>query len=385
MVHHYLPGYKSGGPIRTVANLVEHLGDELDFRIVTADRDATDTAPYPGIAADAWTPVGKARVFYASPARQDVRSLARLAAATPHDLLYFNSFFDAVFTVRTLAGRALRLSPRRPAIIAPRGEFAASALAIKPWKKVPYLAVARALRLGSAVTWQASSEYEAEDIRRVMRPPTGRVVIAPNLPSPLPPRRARAAEGAGGPLRLVFLSRIAPVKNLDFALRVLGRVSVPVELSIYGPMRDPAFWSRCEALIRALPPHVTARYHGPVEPVDVPRVMGEHDLFFLPTKGENYGHVIAEALGAGTPVLIADTTPWRNLEAAGAGWDLPLADEGAFVARIERYAALPAGERQVVRERAYAYICERLAAPALVEANRALFAAALARGGGRTR
>lgn len=380
MVHYYLPGYKSGGPIRTIANLAEHLGDELDFRIVTADRDATDTAPYPGIAVDRWHPVGKASVYYTSPGARGVRSLAKLAAETPHDLLYFNSFFDAVFTVRMMAGRALRLSPRRPAIIAPRGEFAASALAYKPWKKRPYLAAARAVGLSGAVTWQASSEYEVEDIQRVMRPPPGSVVIAPNLPSPLPPRAPRGPDGTAGPLRVLFLSRIAPVKNLDFALRVLGRVSVPVEFGIYGPMRDPAFWARCEALIRALPAHVTARYHGPVEPADVGRVMARHDLFFLPTQGENYGHVIPEALGAGTPVLIANTTPWRDLESAGAGWDLPLADEGEFAARIERYAALPEGERQVVRERAYAYIAARLASPPLVEANRALFAAGLARG-----
>jgi len=28
-------------------------------------------------------------------------------------------------------------------------------------------------------------------------------------------------------------------------------------------------------------------------------VLASHDLFFLPTLGENYGHVIVEALGVG--------------------------------------------------------------------------------------
>ena len=35
----------------------------------------------------------------------------------------------------------------------------------------------------------------------------------------------------------------------------------------------------------------------------------EYDLLFLPTKGENFGHVILESMSAGTPVLISDTTP----------------------------------------------------------------------------
>ncbi len=376
-VHYYLPGYKSGGPIRTLANLVDHLGGELDFRIVTADRDATDTAPYPDVAVDAWNRVGKAQVYYTSPARRTVGALARVVAGTPHDMLYFNSFFDAVFTVRTLVGRGMGRFPRRPVIIAPRGEFAPSALAYKRWKKEPYLRVFRALGMERAVTWQASSPYEADDIVRVMRPPAGSVKIAPNLPAAERVRAPRGAPGAeGGPLRVVFLARVSPVKNLGFALRVLGRVSTPVELDIYGPVRDPAYWAHCEELIRGLPAHVKARYLGPVEPARVPGVMAEHDLFFLPTQGENYGHVIPEALGAGTPVLIANTTPWRGLEAAGAGWDLPLDDEAGFAARIEHFAALTPAQRDAMRESAYEYVSRRLAAPELVAASRELFASA---------
>jgi len=45
-VAYYPPGYKSGGPVRTIANMVEHLGDELDFRIVTRDRDALELEVY---------------------------------------------------------------------------------------------------------------------------------------------------------------------------------------------------------------------------------------------------------------------------------------------------------------------------------------------------
>ena len=31
----YLPGYRAGGPIQSIANLVNHLDDELDISIVT--------------------------------------------------------------------------------------------------------------------------------------------------------------------------------------------------------------------------------------------------------------------------------------------------------------------------------------------------------------
>ena len=58
--------------------------------------------------------------------------------------------------------------------------------------------------------------------------------------------------------------------------------------------------------------------------------LAKNDLFFFPAHGENYGHVIAEAMAAGCPVLISDQTAWRNLEEKGAGWDLPLDAPGRF-------------------------------------------------------
>src|SRR5215813_4412202 len=51
---YYLPGFKAGGPIRTLANIMEQLGDEFEFRIVTRDRDYGDRSPYPGILTNCW-------------------------------------------------------------------------------------------------------------------------------------------------------------------------------------------------------------------------------------------------------------------------------------------------------------------------------------------
>ena len=51
---YYVPGYKGGGAIRTIANLVHQLGDEFCFRVVTMDRDLEDVEPYFGIVANSW-------------------------------------------------------------------------------------------------------------------------------------------------------------------------------------------------------------------------------------------------------------------------------------------------------------------------------------------
>ncbi|MBI9061941.1 MAG: hypothetical protein JEZ14_08115 [Marinilabiliaceae bacterium] len=37
----FLPGYKAGGPVRSMANMVEYLMEEYDFFIVTRNTDYT--------------------------------------------------------------------------------------------------------------------------------------------------------------------------------------------------------------------------------------------------------------------------------------------------------------------------------------------------------
>src|SRR5687768_12057910 len=90
-VRYYLPGYRGGGPIRTIANLVEQLGDELEFHVVCQDREMGGAEPFSGVVIDGWNQVGKARVFYCSRAHRSLPSIRRLMQDTPHDVLYFNS------------------------------------------------------------------------------------------------------------------------------------------------------------------------------------------------------------------------------------------------------------------------------------------------------
>ncbi|MNY40193.1 hypothetical protein D3C86_1749200 [compost metagenome] len=94
----------------------------------------------------------------------------------------------------------------------------------------------------------------------------------------------------------------------------------------------------------------------------------------MPTHGENYGHAIAEALSAGTPVLISDATPWRGLQQEGVGWDIPLGEgAAAFASAIKMLASTEVAEREAQRNRAYAFAVRQLSDSALVEDNRKVF------------
>jgi len=375
-VAYYLPGFRSGGPVRTIANFVDHLGDEFDIRIFTHDRDALDTAPYPGVAVDMWNTVGKARVFYASNRTLTLHGVGRLLSNTPHDVLYLNSFFAYSFTGLPLLARRLGLAPKLPCVIAPRGEFSSGAVALKARKKRLYLSVVKALGLYRGLHWQASSSFEVDDIRREFGQQANVIEVAPNLP----PKHEIAIASAQnkyvrkpGPLRIVFLSRISPKKNLDFALRVLAKVQAIVDFRIYGPQEEQAYWQSCMKLIDALPSNIRAHYLGEVHHIQINEILTEHDLFFLPTRGENYGHVIFEALSAGIPVLISNKTPWRDLEAHGIGWAMSLDDEQAFAKRIDDVASWPDENFLKVRILAQKYARERALNSTVLDVNRQLF------------
>ncbi|KQU99083.1 glycosyltransferase [Devosia sp. Root105] len=330
----YLPGFKGGGPIRSISNLVEALGDEFRFLVVTADRDEGDDEPYETARGpQGWRQVGKAEVLYLPPSGRGLHDIRNVLRTTPHDVLYLNSFFSPDFTIKPLLARKLLGDGDKPCVVAPRGELSPARLALKRWKKRPYIATARAMGLYRGVTWEASSEYDAKEIRSTMGMRSGEIRIAmdiPNLPVVAPVNDAgHLPRQPGDPLRICFVSRISAEKNVDFAIKTLRSIPIPVRFQIYGPVQDLQLYQQCLRLVAELPDRVDVTFMGGVSHKDVPRVFAASDLFLFPTRGENYGHVIAESLAAGTPVLISDRTPWRNLAPAGVGWDLPL-EAGAF-------------------------------------------------------
>jgi glycosyltransferase involved in cell wall biosynthesis len=373
---YYLPGYKAGGPLQTIANMVEHLSDRFSFRIVTRDRDLGDRKPYPECKIETWVPVGKAQVLYLPPHRMQMHSLRRIINQTPHEVLYLNSLFSPTFTIAPLTLRRFGLIPLRRTILAPRGELAQSALRKSGTKKSVYQSLARILGLYQGVTWQASSDYEAADIRnRIGRHAT--VTVAPDLPPPIadstqPLLRRRKQPGT---LKALFLSRIHPVKNLDGALRMLDGPSGRIELNVYGPREDRVYTGVCERLAKTLPPNVAVHFRGPVAKEHVASIMRDHDLLLLPTHGENFGHVILESLLAGCPVLISDRTPWRNLEAAGVGWDLPLNAPQRFHAVLQRLVDADESDQQLRSQRARLYGRQFCLDETMFKQNQALFAA----------
>jgi glycosyltransferase involved in cell wall biosynthesis len=255
-------------------------------------------------------------------------------------------------------------------------------LALKRFKKRLYLAVAKSLGLYHDVIWQASTVYEAADIRRWFGDHVP-VIVASNLPAQVPGVNGQMSrrEKVAGHLKIVFLSRISRMKNLDGALTMLQGLKGEIQFNIYGPLeaKDQDYWAECQKKISLLPPNIKVKYWGGVEYSQVAAIMREHDLFFLPTLGENFGHVILDALHSGCPVLISDKTPWRDLEAKGVGWVFPLSEPDRFRRVIEACIEMGPQEHARLSAAARSFAREIAQDQSVIQQNRNLFECALSK------
>lgn len=367
-VGYYIPGYKGGGPIKTVKNLLEQTSDTVCYQVVTRDRDLGDNKCYRNVNVGAWNKVNNSNVFYVQPNLAGcIQIMKILNLKSDYDVVYLNSFFSIPFSflpfvVAKILGKNI--------IVGPRGEFSQGALSFKTTKKKVFIAVYKILKLHKNTIYQASSQLEANDISFILGSDVD-IYIAGNIGSKdfalQIPRRDNDI------LKIVFLSRISPMKNLLVALEILDNVKQSISYDIYGPIEDQEYWAECESVIARLPTHIQVEYKGVLHPNEVVNTLSKYDAFFMPTKGENYGHVIAEALCAGLPILIADTTPWRNLQEQKIGWDLPLNNIVAFSETIDQLALMSSDEQHQMRKNVLKLAKNKFSQRDTIEANIAMF------------
>lgn len=351
----FLPGYRGGGPIKSMKYLLDTAPAHVTVTVVAGDRDLGDVQPYPGLSGQ-WRDYGRHRIFYLnwrSP-RHWARVLKQIRAERV-DLLYLNSFFSPFFSIVPLALHRLSLLRARCVLLAPRGEFSPGALSIRQTKKRTYIRASRWLLYGRHLLWHASTDMEARDIRRIH--PQATVLSSVDSVGDEPIERLRPSTAIA---RFVFIGRISPKKNLLFALELLEQTGVRVQFDIYGPLEDQAYWAQCEEVIERLGPQVEVRYRGELEADVVCPVFSHYDAFLFPTYGENFGHVIPESLSSGCLVLCADTTPWSSLLEDGGGAAIPLTSVTTWQDTVVALANAAPQERTARRQKALsAYAARR--------------------------
>jgi len=337
LVDWFKPGYKAGGPIRSCTNFAYALKNDFDIRVLTTDTDHGEQKPYQDIPSNKWiTNLGPdVQVYYARKTTLSLGQLKRVIISTNADYVYLNHLFSPKFVVYPLWLKFTGQLKSR-VVLCPRGALYESALAVKPAKKKPFIALFKVLRIHKLITFHATNEREKNAILDYF--PGSKVVIADNLPESDQPTFV-SCKKEPGILKCIFIARIVPIKNLLFLLQLLQQVKSRVILTVAGPAEDPDYMTACEKAIQQLPANIEVNYLGAVSNEEVKQKIKEHHLFVLPTQGENFGHSIFESLLSGRPVVISDQTPWLQLAAQKAGWDISLNDPAKFAQIIEEVAS----------------------------------------------
>lgn len=326
----YVPGFKAGGPISSCVNLVDHLSDEFEFRIVTRNTDYTELTPYPEIIPNCWSETPKGNyIYYFSNDRLNYNAISRLISETLFDVVYLNSLYSKYFTLIPLL--CLRGRSDKKVVLATRGMLAKSALKVKRHKKKLFLKAVNLFGLFRNVVFHASTENEKADILRELGA-NNQIMVAENLCPKVKIAKNLFRKKLPGSLKLISIARIAPEKNLMYSLQLLGKMkSVMVQFDIFGPIYDVNYWKACQAIFADNAPGITVNYCGSIEPVHVSSKLSEYHFLLLPTLGENFGHVILQALSSGCPVIISDQTPWKQLNSEKCGWCIPLSEQDSYV------------------------------------------------------
>ncbi|NUH86360.1 hypothetical protein HUN92_22235 [Bacillus firmus] len=242
----YLPGKNYGGPVVSISNFVELLGSEFEIFIVTKNHDLNTNEPYENIKSG-WNQIGKARVLYLKDSEINTVNLNYIVNNINPDLIYQNSFFASKFVLPLLR---IAKKQNRKLLIAPRGEFFYNALKQKAYKKYLYMLFVRLFLIRKNIFIHATIEEEVKLIRRVLCFPIKKIFRLENIPT-LPSKLYKKGLKKEGSLKLIYLARIHPTKNLIFALECLKKIKGDVTLDIFGNIENLQYWEKCNCRINA--------------------------------------------------------------------------------------------------------------------------------------
>ena len=360
--NYFLPAYKAGGPIKSIANLVRNLKSEFEFYIVCSNHDHNETTQLKEINPDAWNDFenGTAKVYYTSTSK-----IKNIIAEIKPDIVFVNGLYSWRFTILPL------VFSKAKKIISVRGMLHPGALSQKSFKKKVFLTALKFSGVTKNATFHVTDEKEAGYTRKVF----GRnaaIKIAANLPTFLKPQ---SNDKNSAELNLMSIALISPMKNHLLVLKSLSNVKQRINYRIYGPVKDEQYWQKCLGSIKLLPQNVKVEYMGEIPPQDIEQALSWAHTFILPSKSENFGHAIVEALSAGKPVISSKNIPWNDLETHHCGFNIAQEDTNAMAEKIVYLANLGNDEYQLMSKNAANYIRQKIDIASTIRAYRELFSA----------
>ncbi|NJD24021.1 MAG: glycosyltransferase [Betaproteobacteria bacterium] len=238
-----------------------------------------------------------------------------------------------------------------PVVISPHGCLEPVALSHRRWKKKLALAIYQRRIYSKAALMVATAKPELQSIRRLVRK-VPLAVMPHGVDTP-----SQCIDGRGKVRKLLFLSRIHPIKGLADLVAAWSLVRREGWKVVVAGPDEGGHVGEIREKIGALGLVDDFEFPGLVAGDQKEKLFSEAEVFVLPTHSENFGIVIAEALSRGVPVITTTGAPWEEISTWRCGWWVAPGVEGiagALVAAMNtpREELNEMGQRgmQLVRE-----------------------------------
>lgn len=366
----YVPGYKAGGPIRSVHNIVIALKEHFNFYILTSAYDLGDTEEYQDVKLNQWVDLDGVLVKYLD--REHIKSsvIKNNVEEVNPDTIYVNGIFSRFFSILPIRiGRKQNIKT----IVAPRGMLGEGALEVKSLKKNVFLKYTKISKIFENVIWHASTDLEANEIRSRIGD-QAKIKVSINIPSPQTLEIQDILNSKKfDKIKLIYVGRISPKKNLHLLIDWIQdfEYQKPVVLDIWGDTNEVDYLNSLKELLRPTS-KVEINFKGATSPLELPEIYSKSHYFILLTKHENYGHVIAESISNGCPVIVSDQTPWKNLSEKNIGWEIPI-DKTQFLCTLKEAIEIDPIDYSKMAKSAHLFFKEKVFTEEIIETNKNLF------------
>lgn len=239
---------------------------------------------------------------------RDVRKLARAPG-----ILHGNGIWRFTNILPLLLARQV---PAR-IVVSPHGMMSPWSMQSKSPMKAPFWKLLQKPALDRSHCYHVTAPIEYEDVRRLgLRGPVAVIPYGIDMPDLRKEEKHK---------RILYMSRIDPKKGVDLLLQAWTELAADFpdwELVIAGPLTGsyPAAMQSLASDLAA--PRVT--FAGEIRGEKKRMMLATSSLFVLPTRSENFGMVVPEALAHGTPVITTSETPWREIGDRNCGWVIRL-------------------------------------------------------------
>ena len=154
--------------------------------------------------------------------------------------------------------------------------------------------------------------------------------------------------------KMIFFSRIHPKKGLLELIKIWDKLDASKDwfLNIYGPVSDQEYLTKIKSEILNKKLESKIKILNPIyDKNEKKQIYLNSDCFILPSRSENFGISIAEALSFGVPVITTTDTPWKIIEEKNAGIVFKFSEQN-LLNSLNKFMKLNVNELEIMSKNA---------------------------------